>query len=509
MAERLPHRRAGPRGPRPQRLLRRQPRAAGRRPRASTPASSRSSAATAWARPRSARRSWAWCPSPRGAITFRGESLVGRSPDRDRPARHRLRAAGPPPLALADRRRAPAHGRRRPQGRLDPRPRLLDLSPPRRAQVERRRPAFGRRAADARHRPRAADQPQAARHGRADRGPRPGHRRPGRGRCSCASPRRRASTSSSSSRTSASPPQVADKVGDHGQRPHQPHHRRPPTLAADRDLQQRMLGVGRHGEDEAPATRQAPADADASPTPPAGHAASTSPTRCLPTRWSRPVPPRQIIAAARTLTQRRHRSPPAAELRPLAPAGEQVVLVAGTLDTKGEELRFIRDLIRDAGPAGPPRRPLDHRRASAAPRFPRTRSPPTIRAAPAASSSATAARPSPGMTLAFERWVAAPAGHRRHHRRRRLRQHRDGRPRHALAAGRRAEADRLDRRRRRRLGLCRPLRHHDDACRRRHPGAERASPAPCSATPPPPWSAWSRPAARPARAAGDDSRPSR
>jgi uncharacterized protein (UPF0261 family) len=40
---------------------------------------------------------------------------------------------------------------------------------------------------------------------------------------------------------------------------------------------------------------------------------------------------------------------PQAEIRPLAAPGEQVVLVAGTLDTKGAELRFIRDLIREAG----------------------------------------------------------------------------------------------------------------------------------------------------------------
>jgi uncharacterized protein (UPF0261 family) len=36
-------------------------------------------------------------------------------------------------------------------------------------------------------------------------------------------------------------------------------------------------------------------------------------------------------------------------MRPLAGPGTEVVLVAGTLDTKGPELRFIRDLIRAAG----------------------------------------------------------------------------------------------------------------------------------------------------------------
>jgi len=116
------------------------------------------------------------------------------------------------------------------------------------------------------------------------------------------------------------------------------------TLAADRDLQQRMLGVGRHGEE--------PGAATAGPTAEAPPARATT-TRIYisnpvpPTRWSHPIPPRQIIAAARTLTAAA--TPIRTELRPLAPTGEQVVLVAGTLDTKGPELRFLRDLIRDAG----------------------------------------------------------------------------------------------------------------------------------------------------------------
>jgi len=118
------------------------------------------------------------------------------------------------------------------------------------------------------------------------------------------------------------------------------------VLATDRDLQQRMLGVGRHGEPEAPAQGTL-ATPDAMPHAPAATRVYVS-NPILPTRWSRPVPPRQIIAAARTVTQAATQ-PARAELRPLAPAGEQVVLVAGTLDTKGVELRFLRDLIRDAG----------------------------------------------------------------------------------------------------------------------------------------------------------------
>ncbi len=130
------------------------------------------------------------------------------------------------------------------------------------------------------------------------------------------------------------------------------------TLAGDRELQQRLLGVGRHGHDET----------DGAPEPGAGGIQAarvaaigpTGPTRvynanpAIPNRWSQPVPAAQIEAQARTMSRptlatlegRR-----LAEIRPLAaPAsGEPYVVVAGTLDTKGDELRFIRDLIRAEG----------------------------------------------------------------------------------------------------------------------------------------------------------------
>ena len=122
-------------------------------------------------------------------------------------------------------------------------------------------------------------------------------------------------------------------------------------LAADRDLQQRLLGVGRHGEAETtdtPERRASESEAAAAHGPVKLYMSNPVP----PTRWSKPTPRRLIIQTARTLTAVGQSSPevPAhAELRPLAGAGEQVVLVAGTLDTKGEELRFIRDRIRAAG----------------------------------------------------------------------------------------------------------------------------------------------------------------
>jgi len=70
----------------------------------------------------------------------------------------------------------------------------------------------------------------------------------------------------------------------------------------------------------------------------------------IPTRWSQPVPVARIEAAARTATPSVVALDAAAsrraEIRPLAASGHPVVIVAGTLDTKGDELRFIRDLLK-------------------------------------------------------------------------------------------------------------------------------------------------------------------
>src|SRR5215216_3729588 len=79
-------------------------------------------------------------------------------------------------------------------------------------------------------------------------------------------------------------------------------------LAADRDLQQRLLGVGVVGVHAEPETdiEAADASAEARSVPP--RAASAAPVRIyisnptLPTRWSQPVPIARIEAAARTLS---------------------------------------------------------------------------------------------------------------------------------------------------------------------------------------------------------------
>jgi uncharacterized protein (UPF0261 family)/ABC-type branched-subunit amino acid transport system ATPase component len=129
------------------------------------------------------------------------------------------------------------------------------------------------------------------------------------------------------------------------------------TLAGDRDLQQRLLGVGRHSHDET----------DGAPLPDSGTVGTTVARPAanatvrvymsnpdLPDRWSQDTPARIIESAARTITRPTlatvdgaRVSGPATAIRAIA--GDPFVVVAGTLDTKGDELRFIRDIIKDKG----------------------------------------------------------------------------------------------------------------------------------------------------------------
>jgi len=122
------------------------------------------------------------------------------------------------------------------------------------------------------------------------------------------------------------------------------------TIAADRELQQRLLGVGRHSHDQ---------DAPAATPTPAMVTVRTGPMRIyisnpkIPNRWSQPVPVAQIEAAARTVSatgiDRTDRSENRRSATTGQGLGEPAIIVAGTLDTKGEELRFIRDRIKEAG----------------------------------------------------------------------------------------------------------------------------------------------------------------
>jgi ABC-type branched-subunit amino acid transport system ATPase component len=118
-------------------------------------------------------------------------------------------------------------------------------------------------------------------------------------------------------------------------------------LAADRDLQQALLGVGRHAHDETPETA-ANTPAPSEPIVDAATKIYLSNPR-VPTRWTPPVPVHVIAQSARTVTA--VKSPGAAVTVPrVADTGRNgVIYVCGTLDTKGDELRFMRDIIKGQG----------------------------------------------------------------------------------------------------------------------------------------------------------------
>ena len=126
-------------------------------------------------------------------------------------------------------------------------------------------------------------------------------------------------------------------------------------LAADRDLQERLLGVGRHGHEVIPDIgRPRGATGSAAQTT----AAASGPVRIYmsnpkpPTRWSQPVPAAQIEAQARTASaapRRMAELPQRSAGSPSMAGSDPFVVVAGTLDTKGDELRLIRDILKEAG----------------------------------------------------------------------------------------------------------------------------------------------------------------
>ncbi|MCB1445853.1 MAG: ABC transporter permease [Rhizobiaceae bacterium] len=133
-------------------------------------------------------------------------------------------------------------------------------------------------------------------------------------------------------------------------------------LAADRDLQQRLLGVGRHADDPVPAEPAAGDDRDAEAriaqvyvvardgAGPGGRTpeGSIRTTGALPNRWSLPAESlRQTLVEARA---------PAGETEArkvfAMPASERfgrTAFVCGTFDTKGPELNYIRDCLKAVG----------------------------------------------------------------------------------------------------------------------------------------------------------------
>ncbi len=124
------------------------------------------------------------------------------------------------------------------------------------------------------------------------------------------------------------------------------------ALAADRDLQQTLLGVGRHAHDEVPDLEVDQEDErNAAATKPNGLVKIYVSNPTIPNRWSQPTPVRVIEGSARTsidLSSTQSSAALSPLHRPQTDAAN-AVFVAGTLDTKGDELRLIHDLIKKAG----------------------------------------------------------------------------------------------------------------------------------------------------------------
>jgi uncharacterized protein (UPF0261 family)/ABC-type branched-subunit amino acid transport system ATPase component len=130
------------------------------------------------------------------------------------------------------------------------------------------------------------------------------------------------------------------------------------ALAADQELQQRLLGVGRHADEEAispAAVAQAEQElaavyriergASGQGSMPALTAAY-QPVTDLPNQWSAPIAATLPHAAATTA--------PADTLKkvfaiPFAERMGRTAIVAGTFDTKGNELRFIANRLKALG----------------------------------------------------------------------------------------------------------------------------------------------------------------
>jgi uncharacterized protein (UPF0261 family)/ABC-type branched-subunit amino acid transport system ATPase component len=129
------------------------------------------------------------------------------------------------------------------------------------------------------------------------------------------------------------------------------------ALAADRELQQRLLGVGRHAEEEpvmpaasAGAEQQLAAVYRIERGPAAGAVAASGvyrPVTELPNRWNTPLSPARSAAveAAAPIEP----EPRRVFAMPFAERIGRTALVVGTFDTKGKELRFIADRLKALG----------------------------------------------------------------------------------------------------------------------------------------------------------------
>ena len=128
------------------------------------------------------------------------------------------------------------------------------------------------------------------------------------------------------------------------------------ALAADRELQQQLLGVGRHGQDETDMSAALPAPVSA-PSPAevqvfrvargdaeADGGAPVYRADYLPNRWGLRPAAQAAPAPAAAVSEPRPLLP-----LPFAERIGRTALIVGTFDTKGAELRFIRDRLRAYG----------------------------------------------------------------------------------------------------------------------------------------------------------------
>ena len=297
------------------------------------------------------------------------------------------------------------------------------------------------------------------------------------------SPTRARWRSSWSSRISAWRPRVVRPRRHHGQRPHQPGHggaraRRRSRIAAaparrrpaGRRRRSAAAGTGggrkRRSADGRGLSRRTRRRCGAVAARPA-EAPAADPLRCRSAgRCRRPACGNRWSTASRPEDDRRRMF-----AIPFAERIGRTAIVAGTFDTKGRELNFIRDRLKALGI---PTRTVDLSTSGK----PSTAdvTPLQVASMHPGGTSAVFSDRSRALGHRHGRSVRAldraRAAYRRHHLRRRLGRHDLGDRRHARAAGRHSEGDGLHGRRRRRARLCRRHRHRDVPFGRRRAGPQ-------------------------------------
>lgn len=175
-------------------------------------------------------------------------------------------------------------------------------------------------------------------------------------------------------------------------------------LSGDRDLQQALLGVGRHAHDDVDDGPTETATVQVDNAHQIARIYDVNPTP--PTRWSQPVPVAVLEQSARTVTDLpdgRGDVVPLASIR--AQAARGAVYVCGTFDTKGVELTYMADLIKAQG------LPVKMVDLSTSGKQSGADVPPHVIAAShprgtAAVFTGDRGTAVAGMTMAFERWIA-------------------------------------------------------------------------------------------------------